>query len=57
MADLIKGNIDQKVILETKLDIRFPTSNFCITGFSPPYRADRNKIGGGLLLYVRNDIT
>ena len=56
LADLIKGNVDVMVISETKLDNSFPTSQFTITGYSPPYRLDRNKHGGGLLLYVRNDI-
>ena len=56
LADLIKGNIDIMVISETKIDESFPTSQFSITGYSPPYRLDRNNQGGGLLLYVRNDI-
>ena len=56
LADLIKGNIDIMVISETKIDETFPSSQFSISGFSSPYRLDRNKQGGGLLFYVRNDI-
>ena len=47
---IIKDNID------TKLDESFPMGQFEIDGFSTPFRADRNKEGGGLLLYIRSDI-
>ena len=50
------GNIDVLVITETKLDDTFPTANFMIDGFSTPYRRDRNTNGGGILIYVRDDI-
>lgn len=32
-------------------------AQFEITGFTSPDRIDRNKFGGGLPLYVREDIT
>ena len=44
------------MISETKLDDSFPTAQFLIKGFSAPYRFDRNSKGGGLLLYIREDI-
>ena len=44
------------MISETKLDACFPTSQFLINGYASPYRLDRNGIGGGILLYVREDI-
>ena len=44
------------VISETKLDESFPTSQFLIDGFAEPFRRDRNLMGGGLLIYVREDI-
>ena len=53
---LVPGNIDVLVITETKLDDTFPTAQFSIDGFSIPYRQDRNKNGGGILIYVREDI-
>ena len=31
-------------------------SQFFIKGFSAPYRQDRNRTGGGLLLFVREDV-
>ena len=53
---LISGNIDVLVVTETKLDDSFPTAQFFIEGFSPPFRLDRNRYGGGILIYVREDI-
>ena len=44
------------VIGETKLDDTFPESQFLIDGFKKPYRKDRNKSGGGVMIYVRDDI-
>jgi len=42
--------------LETKFDSSFPTSQFSINGYSQPYRLDRNKHGGGILIYVKENI-
>ena len=44
------------MIYETKLDNSFPRNEFLIPGYTEPYRLDRNCHGGGILLYVRNDI-
>ena len=52
----IMGNIDVLVITETKLDDTFPDVNFLIDGFCKRYRRDRNGNGGGILIYVREDI-
>ena len=41
---------------ETKLNSSFPTGQFHIHGFSEPYRFDRNSSGGGILLYIHEDI-
>ena len=54
-ADL--GNIDILMVSETKIDMSFPTSQFVIQGFAAPFRLDRTNTGGGILVYVRNDIT
>ena len=56
LSHLISGYIDILLITETKLDISFPEAQFHINGYSSPYRLDRNANGGGLLLYVREDI-
>ena len=56
ISDIIIGNIDIMLFSETKIDESFPSSQFFISGFSPPFRSDRSIYGGGLLLYVRKDI-
>ena len=53
---LIQGNIDIFLITETKLDDTFPTSQFTIKGYSKPFRLDRNDKGGGIMLFIREDI-
>ena len=40
------------VIAETKLDDIFLTSQFLVTGFSVPYRLDRNRNGDGILIFI-----
>ena len=42
---------------ETKIDESFPSGQFLLDGFSKPYRLDRCANGGGILLYVRDDIS
>ena len=44
------------MISETKLNSSFPTEQFHIHGFSEPYKFDRNSNGGGILLYIRENI-
>ena len=48
--------LDVLMITETKLDDSFPEQQFHIEGFNIPFRSDRDRHGGGLLLYVRNNI-
>ena len=50
------GNIDILILVETKIDSTFTNSQFLIDGYTQPYRADRNRHGGGILIYVREDI-
>ena len=57
LSDQIKGNIDVLLVSETKIDDSFPIRNLFIDGFSTPYRLDRNSNGGGLMLFVREDIS
>ena len=40
----------------TKLDNSFPVSQFLIDGYTPPFRPDRDNNGGGIMLFVREDI-
>ena len=52
----VRGSVDILLITETKIDQLFPTKQFLMAGYSEPYRLDRNQHGGGLLVYVREDI-
>ena len=56
LVDQVKGNIDVLMISETIIDGSFPLGNFLIVGSSKPYRSHRDSLGGGILLYVREDI-
>ena len=56
LVDTIDSNLDILVLSETKLDATFPESQFLIHGYKKPYRKDRNKFGGGIMIYVRDDI-
>ena len=44
-----EGIFDILIINETKLDASFPLNQFCINGFSTPYRLDQNRNGGELI--------
>ena len=43
-------------LLKQKIDESFPTSQFIIPGFTSPYRFERIKDGGGIFVYIREDI-
>ena len=53
---MISGNIDIILISETKLDETFPAAQFLWQGFYMCYRFDGNRNGGGVMLYIREDI-
>ena len=53
---LVKYSFDVLLISETKLDEISPEDQFFIHGFTPPYRMHRNANGGGIALYIREDI-
>ena len=52
----VKGNIDVLMVSETKIDDSFPVDNFAIDGFSTTYWLDSDSNGGGIMLFVREDI-
>ena len=56
LSFMVENNADMLLISETKLDDSFPSGQFKICGFSMSYRYDRNSMGGGILLYIRDDI-
>ena len=45
------------MISETKLDETFPAAQFSLQRSCDPYRFDRNRNGGGIMLYIREDIS
>ena len=56
LADIRKDNIDILMILETNVDDTFPDNQFFLGRFGAPIRLDRNRNGGGIILFIRNDI-
>ena len=56
LTEIVKNNIDILTISETKLDHSFPVNQFLIEGYAQPFRLDRSSEGGGLLVYIREDI-
>ena len=44
------------MVSQTKIDDTFPESQFLIEGFSKSFRLDRTAKGGGILLFIREDI-
>ena len=53
---IIVNNIDIILISETKINDTFLTAQFFITVFSIPYRYIRNRTGGRIVLFVREDV-
>ena len=53
---MLDKNADISFISEMKLDDSFPSAQFKMEGFTTRCRYDRNNKGGGLLLYIREDI-
>ena len=56
LEKVICDNLDILLMSETKLGDSFPSAQFLLDGFSKPYRLDRCSNGGGILLYIRDDI-
>ena len=56
LSTMIKDYVDLLLISETKIDSSFPTAQFHIDGYTI-HRRDRDENGGGLLLYVREDVS
>ena len=56
LKEIVSNHIDILIIEETKLDETFPKGSFEIQGFKEPFRKDRNIHGGGIMVFVREDI-
>ena len=53
---MVQDNIVILLASETKIDDTFPVGQFYNDGYSTPYHFDRTSHGGGILLYIREDI-
>ena len=56
LQEVIGNNFDVLLISETKLDASFPSNQFILDGFTPLYRLDITQHGGGIMLFIREDI-
>ena len=56
LSEPVLGNIDILMVSETKIDMSFTASQFVIQGFTASFRLDGTNTGGGILVYVRDDI-
>ena len=57
VTEMVRNKVDLLIISEIKLDFSFPSAQFYMKTYSRPYRLDRNNKGGGVILYVREDIS
>ena len=53
---IMQDKVGILVITETKTDCTLPLNQFAIQRYSKPYRFDRNRDGGGILIYTPEDI-
>ena len=53
---LVQDKTDILVVTESKLDDTFPDSQFHIPGYKVHFCKDRNKLDGGIIVFVRDDI-
>ena len=56
LKEMIKDNVVILLVSETKLENTFLIGQFCVDGYSTPYRLDRTSHGGRTLLYIGEDI-
>ena len=52
----VRDRVDILVITETKIDVSFPDAQFTMEGYKPPIRMDRTAQGGGIIIYIREEI-
>ena len=57
IKEIVLKYIDILVVTETKLDETFLEFLFLMDGFSKPYRLDRNKNGGGIMIFIRYTVS
>ena len=57
LTNSVTENIDILMITQTKLDYIFSYALYHLKDFSNSYRLDRNSHGGGIIVYVRDNIS
>ena len=55
LVQIFDYNIDILLVSETKIDSSFPSAQFYIDRYTI-FRRDRNSNGGGMILYIKDDI-
>ena len=56
LDEFVRSKVDVLMISETKIDKSLPLGQFTINGFNAPSTPDRNNNGGGIMLFVREDL-
>ena len=56
LTSLITNEIDVLLFSETKIDETFPLGQFLVSDFAKPLRLDWNSIGGGIKVFIRDNI-
>ena len=56
LVGFMNNNLEIFMISEANSDGTFPDSQFLIEGFPVPYKPDLTFKGGGILLYISEDI-
>ena len=56
LRELVDESLDVLIVIETKLDDSFPSKQFEIANYSGPFRCDRNCHGGGIMVFIKNNI-
>ena len=56
LKEIVLKYIHILVITETKLYDSFPNAQFLVPGFSKPFHFNKNRKGGGVTIYVRENI-
>ena len=56
LKQIILKYIDILVLIEIELDDIFPNAKFLVPGISKPFHLDRNRKGGGDVIYVSENI-
>ena len=57
LTEMVRDKVDLLMISETKLDSSSPNAKSYMKSYSKPCRLDKNSKGGGIILYVREDIS